>query len=569
MKQHLSREHTDIRFGRIARLRHKFTLKKLLAGAGVALVALTGLTGLSVAADAPAAQAAEAANIVEHALPAADFNVQCLGETLTDPANAGPDTFRDLTAVTGERLAAYNAGELVVLYESSGYADDAYPPLCAVRFVEGVGAVAEWMFCTDMFAAVCGDIRDNGLLHDESFDGDTSVSNPQPVDDNDKLSPEQETVIAWLLQNTHEYTGHGYYAWEINGSSPEGIAAVHGTTHQRWAMQTLVWCVSDLTDSVRASQNASLQAFEATCDELLPLSKQQEIIDAAPVVANAEVSLTPAEQEVLVGAPAEVLLTSNVIGSPITVTATGDSVLALCDAATDATLEAGLLTLGPASDGEALLCLTSTATADTTLTANITLADRHYLSWNQSIPVNQANNDCQVYSTWESHQASAATQATVSVRFAEQPEEREGTFSMQKQLSGIEAGDFPAGTTFEVTASWEGGSQTYALPADGTIVDAELMLPAGTVVTFTEGTLPETPEGYTFESVSFSATSIEILADDNENIAWVITNTYDEEELVTTGGISMTPVALGATALAALGLALVVLAAQRRRQQVA
>ncbi|MGR4009096.1 collagen-binding domain-containing protein [Leucobacter sp. 1207-22] len=116
----------------------------------------------------------------------------------------------------------------------------------------------------------------------------------------------------------------------------------------------------------------------------------------------------------------------------------------------------------------------------------------------------------------------------------------EGTFSLAKKLSGITANDFPAGTTFPVTATWNGGTRTYNLPADGTTVPAGVTLPAGTVVTLTEGDLPTAPTGYTFVSHELSADTITILENDEPNITWHVTNTYEEDSpAVRAGGFTL------------------------------
>src|SRR5699024_10280230 len=112
----------------------------------------------------------------------------------------------------------------------------------------------------------------------------------------------------------------------------------------------------------------------------------------------------------------------------------------------------------------------------------------------------------------------------------QQDEVAEGTFNLRKVLSGVEAGEFPEGTTFPVTATWADGSAEFDLPADGSVVSAGVSLPEGTEVSFVEGELPQAPEGYVFESSQLSADSITILADGNEDIAWSVTNTYVSDE---------------------------------------
>ena len=122
-------------------------------------------------------------------------------------------------------------------------------------------------------------------------------------------------------------------------------------------------------------------------------------------------------------------------------------------------------------------------------------------------------------------------------RFPCSDEAADGTFNLQKILSGVDADAFPEDATFPVTATWEiDGTEVvreYALPADGTVVPSGVTLPEGTVVTLTEGELPDAPEGYSFKSNSLSANTITILADGNPDIAWSVTNTYEEDEVGT------------------------------------
>ncbi|SNT12091.1 LPXTG-motif cell wall anchor domain-containing protein/choice-of-anchor A domain-containing protein [Micrococcales bacterium KH10] len=124
---------------------------------------------------------------------------------------------------------------------------------------------------------------------------------------------------------------------------------------------------------------------------------------------------------------------------------------------------------------------------------------------------------------------------------------KEGTFNLRKILSGIDATNFPAGTTFPVTATWDGGTKTFDLPADGTVVPSGITLPEGTTVTLTEGDLPTTPDGYTYVSNEPSAETITIYQGDNNNIAWSVTNTYKTQK-VSEGGFDLAKTLKGVTA---------------------
>lgn len=254
--------------------------------------------------------------------------------------------------------------------------------------------------------------------------------------------------------------------------------------------------------------------------------RQAELLESFPEVEHAHLTLTPLTQGVLSGQIAHVTLSSNAVGVPIRVTTDADTVLDLCDESADAELNGHVLTLGESSDGDVELCLQSTGSGEVNVYAELQLADTAYLCWNQSDPVVTGTVECQVYSTWESPRASLATQARVVVNVLEP---REGTFTLQKQLEGIEAGDFPEGTVFPVTVTWDGGERSFELPADGSVVESGLLLPEGTVVNLVEGALPEAPEGFVFDAARVSSPTITIYADDNSTISWTLTNIYREE----------------------------------------
>lgn len=131
----------------------------------------------------------------------------------------------------------------------------------------------------------------------------------------------------------------------------------------------------------------------------------------------------------------------------------------------------------------------------------------------------------------------------------EQPTENEGTFNLRKIVDGVDPAAFPAGTTFPVTATWEGGEETFDLPANGTVVPSGLTLPEGTVITLTEGDLPDAPAGYSFESKALSADTITILAGGNADIAWSVTNVYEADAVVVhEGGFNLSKQLIGVNA---------------------
>lgn len=135
-----------------------------------------------------------------------------------------------------------------------------------------------------------------------------------------------------------------------------------------------------------------------------------------------------------------------------------------------------------------------------------------------------------------------------------------GGFALSKQIEGIDAGEFPPGTMFEVTASWTvDGSpvqQVFAVPADGSIVPGPQDLPPGTVVEFTESDpAASTPDGATLDS--WGVTPEQIVVEAGTVTQVVATNTYTSAEPVggfdlqkrydATSGIDGTDFAAGTT----------------------
>lgn len=120
-----------------------------------------------------------------------------------------------------------------------------------------------------------------------------------------------------------------------------------------------------------------------------------------------------------------------------------------------------------------------------------------------------------------------------------------GGFSLQKRLSGIEAGAFPAGTTFEVTATWHADgvdvSEPFSLPVDGTVVTGPQTLPVGTVVTFSEPA-PPTADGFAFDRVDISPDRL--VVGEGENPTVTVTNTYRRVE-ASVGGFSLRKIVAG------------------------
>ncbi|MBD7998250.1 DUF5979 domain-containing protein [Oerskovia gallyi] len=112
-----------------------------------------------------------------------------------------------------------------------------------------------------------------------------------------------------------------------------------------------------------------------------------------------------------------------------------------------------------------------------------------------------------------------------------------GGFSVQKVVENAPAGMVPADTAFTVAYSYEldgvPTSGTLTVRADGTAVDGPQNLPAGTVVTFGEVSLPDV-DGVVWGAPVFSPASLVVGA--NENVKVTLTNTAEEARA---GGFSM------------------------------
>ncbi|GAA3228201.1 DUF5979 domain-containing protein [Oerskovia jenensis] len=112
-----------------------------------------------------------------------------------------------------------------------------------------------------------------------------------------------------------------------------------------------------------------------------------------------------------------------------------------------------------------------------------------------------------------------------------------GGFALQKVVANAPAGMVPADTEFTVAYSYEldGAplSGTLTVRADGAVVDGPQNLPAGTVVTFGEVSLPDV-DGVVWGAPVFSPASLVVGA--NENAKVTLTNTAEEARA---GGFSM------------------------------
>lgn len=320
---------------------------------------------------------------------AADFIAPlCPGTTDYDPAVNGEPAHpvTNLRNVFGARLTAYNAGRVVPLYDSSGLSgSDVYPPLCGTRYVAAAGGpVSEWMYCTDRAAQVCGDVDANGNLLDEKG----VVINPlNTLRGNPRLSADQERVIAYLIQHGHTYDGIGNQAFGNVKS-----AKSDGTTNERMALQTLVWCVSD--------PGTSASDFTSTCAKLMNPAEQARLLAMTP--ADPELTLKRRAAAVRVGQTARFDLTTNVYNQPITLTTGGSATATWRVCRGDAVLNGTTLTVRPPASAQRAtvrLCARATSKGEVTVAASVAPPTSKHIGWNQSVN-SGLFKDCQVFATF-------------------------------------------------------------------------------------------------------------------------------------------------------------------------
>ena len=461
------------------------------------LIALA-VTAVALTAGVPAAQALTA----QHDVPpenAAPFTARaCEGSNPSD---------HDLQ-VAGAQLDNYNAGGIAVLYPSVGHREPipGSPPGCGVRYVESAGGpVSEWMYCTDMLKDSCLNVQGDGEL--QNTHGNT-VTPMEWLDGHPQLDDTQQRVIAYLLQHPVTVT-----PLPLNGLTQ--TIASNENKDTRETRQYLVWCVSNYVGMTSGDAD-----FKNWCDTNIGPAKVKEILALTPSIPEPVLRLSGSYLNLPVGTTARFQVVTNFLNRPISFSASGGNVT-VC--AGDANLTATTLTINsvePDTPATIELCIFGAEAGEASLRLSATPTTTAHMSWSQANHSVNANS-CQVYAAFETSRANEQ-RVLAQVNFVEDV----GTFNLRKTMHGITAASFPAGTTFPVTATWADGSETFHLPADGTVVESGVSLPEGTVVSFTEGNLPDTPAGFILEKQEISESEITILADQNPNIAINVTNTY-------------------------------------------
>lgn len=337
---------------------------------------------------------------------AAEFKApRCAGTTTSDPA-AGDGAVDNLLRVFGGRLAAYNAGGVVPLYDSFGFNVGAYPPLCGVRYVASVGGpVSEWMFCTDLKSHVCGETDADGNL----VEGTTPVDPFKKLPTNPKLSPSQEKVIAYLVQHGHSYDGVGNQSW---GGVTSAVA--NETSNKRAALQSLIWCVSDTPPAG--------SDLETTCANSMDAAEQARILALVPGNPTVTLDFDTSGSALAVGDTAKFKLTTNLFDQSITVAQTGTATAPLTVCEGTATLVDGTLTVagnGSAAARSITLCAKATTSGGTNVAASATPASTTHIGWNQS-PTVVDGKACQVFAAFYSDQQADVSDSAIAT-FAAAP----------------------------------------------------------------------------------------------------------------------------------------------------
>lgn len=307
----------------------------------------------------------------------------CAGETnLADPA----------LTIAGTDLANYNAGSVVALYDSWGYAAsaDSFPPLCAVRYVSeaaggpvGGGPVSAWMFCSDGSLAVC---HDGSPLN--------------AVGGNDRLSDFDQRVFAYIVTNGHTFQllGDDY---PYGGLSEVTTAVADAGTSERDALQYLLWCVTDYSTPLAAP-------FSEFCDlnGLDPASVESEygFLMDTPLPG---LTITSPASVVDASTTDTFTLVATAISSPITL-AIDNGTLALCAGETDATLAGNILTLTSSAETvDVQLCAKPVSSSPVVLSGSVQADSPNVLNW-----FHNGNADCQIFALFSGQHLLTATAST-------------------------------------------------------------------------------------------------------------------------------------------------------------
>ena len=251
----------------------------------------------------------------------APFDAPLCENTTGNPsvdADGGPVT--NLLSVFGQRLTDYNAGRHVVLYNNqgrsgwtAGNSQYASTPLCMVRYVDGVGPVSDWAYCTYDRASVCGWTNANGELERNGV-----VLTPLDyVAPDARLTENEQKLQAYILQNDIPIVPgpNGTGGTVINPT-----VANNDTPAQRTLRQNLLHCID----------NPDRDSALVFCENNMSAATQARILEIIGPDAADQLNLDEPGTIITPGDTGEITLSTTLAGIELTLDVVGGTV-SVCD----------------------------------------------------------------------------------------------------------------------------------------------------------------------------------------------------------------------------------------------
>lgn len=328
----------------------------------------------------------------------------CSGSTSYDPREH-TGVSEDLSVVFGQRLSDYNAGRMVMLYNTAGL-NQGDPPICGTRHVAGVGAVSEWMYCTDMDYNTCAETDQEGRL---THQGGTIIEGLEDRASNPRLSVDQERLVRYILTNDLQVLDRNNL-----------VSASDESDYSRDLRQLAVWCITEDQESLTGN-------IASYCHTNFSELRQQEILDSLSAEPTFTSVVTPHVDQMTprVGETVVIEVSTNVYATPISIDAPGAEAEICSQSALLAHFENGQLVVNSstASSETIHLCLTWETSGSKQVRLAVTPSEStpQALSWVQS-PTLIEEKPCQVYSNFNSALGmTLSTELVVDVAAAENP----------------------------------------------------------------------------------------------------------------------------------------------------
>lgn len=309
--------------------------------------------------------------------------------------NNSPGTVTvDQLTITGEEEEWVLAGNTAILYNSNNNMPVSNLPACVARMA-GNTPVADWAYCTDFHKGTC---------FEAGFTPLSSVTgNPKFDPSEDPLGPDKERVIAYLARN-------GYPIADPPSIGSSAADETDGAT--RWALQLLIWCVSEAPPGQKTSDDwYDGEGFDTACTLNFTDDDFDAVLEMLP--ADPTLSVTRLGAGTLpAGSTATFRITSNVVSDPIELDLPGGATMEVCGG--DATLIGDTLQIGGTDDGtdrEIDICVTSDSPGQVQLAASTAPSAGQTMTW-----VWSGDNDCQVFGSWATTDA-ATLSDSASVQF--------------------------------------------------------------------------------------------------------------------------------------------------------